>query len=60
MKFEGQKLPSYYETPEVKIIGYCAECGEEIIEGYEYLKTEDNEKLCDTKCLIKYFDIEEC
>jgi len=46
------------QAHEPKVIGKCAcGCGEEIVEGYEYIEY-DGEWFADTSCFLKYHGAE--
>lgn len=38
-----------------KVIGECAECGEEITEDDEFIIDDDGNKFCETSCIIKFY-----
>lgn len=43
---------------EVRILGYCAECGVEITDDIEeYYCDREGDLLCSHECLLEYFDI---
>ena len=41
-----------------EIIGYCAQCHEEIEAGYEYCKDTEDNLFCELDCALDYYGIE--
>ena len=43
---------------EVRVLGYCAECGATITDEIEnYYCNNDGECFCDIECLLEHYDI---
>lgn len=42
---------------EIKILGYCINCGETITDEYEYFVDDEKNKFCVEECYKKYYGI---
>ena len=42
---------------EIKILGFCRNCGEYITDEYEYFVDDENFKFCTDKCYLEYYGI---
>ena len=46
------------EDQEPEVLAYCERCTEELVEGAEVVKCQE-EYFCDMDCLSRYYDIKE-
>ena len=49
------KCPPTCPNREAKVIGECAECGEELTVDDEFIIDDDGNKFCETYCVIKFY-----
>ena len=44
---------------EVRVFGYCAECGSKITDEYgEYYANADGEVFCSVECILEHYNVE--
>ena len=42
---------------EIRVIGHCTCCGDEITDDFRYYCAPDGSLLCSKECIIEHFDI---
>ena len=49
------KCPPMCPNHAAKVIGECAECGEELTVDSEFIIDDDGNNFCDTPCIVDYY-----
>lgn len=57
-KIMNPRMVKIMNEEEVRVIGYCVECGDEITDDIgEYYCAPDGSLLCSKECIIEHFNI---
>lgn len=42
---------------EIRVIGYCTECGDKITDDFRYYCDSDGNLFCSKECVLEHFDV---
>ena len=49
--------PRCPNAPEPEILGQCEQCGEDLVDGYEYYSDNEDNTFCSEECALIYHGV---